>query len=50
MIVFLDWSQYRAWPMYVGSVVAILITVVAFKRGKDEGVDDAEDASEHQRR
>jgi hypothetical protein len=38
VIVFLDWSQYRAWPMYVGSVVAILLTVVAVKRGRDEGV------------
>jgi hypothetical protein len=38
VIVFLDWSQYRAWPMYAGSIVAILIAVVAFPRAKKEGV------------
>jgi hypothetical protein len=38
VIVFLDWGQYRHWPMYLGTLVAILLTVVAVKRGRDEGV------------
>ena len=38
VIVFLDWSQYRHWPMYLGTIVAILLTVVAVKRGRDEGM------------
>ena len=38
VIVFLDWSQYRHWPMYAGTIVAILLTVIAVKRGRDEGV------------
>ena len=38
VITFLDWSDYRHWPQYVGLLLAILLTVVAVKRGRDEGV------------
>jgi hypothetical protein len=38
VITFFDWSDYRHWPQYVGLLLAILLTVVAAKRGKDEGV------------
>lgn len=39
VIIFLDWSDYRAWPEFVGLILAIVIGVFAFKRAKDEGVE-----------
>jgi hypothetical protein len=39
VITFLDWSDYRHWPEWVGLFLAIVIAVVAFKRAKDEGVE-----------
>jgi hypothetical protein len=39
VITFLDWSDFRHWPQWVGLLLAIVITVVAFKRAKDEGVE-----------
>jgi hypothetical protein len=39
VITFLDWSDYRHWPEWIGLLLAIVIAVVAFKRAKDEGVE-----------
>ena len=39
VITFLDWSDYRHWPQWIGLLLAIVIAVVAFKRAKDEGVE-----------
>ncbi len=39
VIVFLDWSDYRSWPEWVGLVLAIVIAVFAFRRAKSEGVE-----------
>ena len=39
VITFLDWSDYRHWPEWVGLVLSIVIAVAAFKRAKDEGVE-----------
>jgi hypothetical protein len=39
VITFLDWSDFRHWPEWVGLLLAIVIAVVAFKRAKDEGVE-----------
>jgi hypothetical protein len=39
IIVFLDWSQFRSWPMYLGTLIAILIGVASVIRAKEEGVD-----------
>ena len=38
IIIFLDWSDFRAWPEYVGTLLAIAIAVLAFLRAKKEGV------------
>jgi MFS family permease len=39
VITFLDWSDFRHWPQWIGLVLSIVIAVVAFKRAKDEGVE-----------
>jgi hypothetical protein len=39
VIVFLDWSDFRAWPEWVGTVLAIAIAVASFVRAKVEGVE-----------
>ncbi len=39
VIIFLDWSDYRSWPEWVGLLLAIGIGVIAFKRAKGEGVE-----------
>jgi hypothetical protein len=39
VITFLDWSDYRHWPQWIGLLLSIIIAVVAFKRAKDEGVE-----------
>jgi len=39
VITFLDWSDYRHWPQWIGLLLSIIIGVVAFKRAKDEGVE-----------
>ena len=39
VIIFLDWSQVRAWPEWLGLALAIAIGVFAFKRAKAEGVE-----------
>ena len=39
VITFLDWSDFRHWPEWVGLLLSIVIAVVAFKRAKDEGVE-----------
>lgn len=38
VILFLDWSQIRAWPEYVGTLLAIGIAILAFLRARNEGV------------
>lgn len=38
VITFLDWSQIRAWPEYVGTILSIVIAGAAFVRAKGEGV------------
>jgi hypothetical protein len=38
IILFLDWSQIRAWPEYVGTLLAIAIAVLAVLRARKEGV------------
>ncbi len=38
IILFLDWSQIRAWPEYVGTLLAIGIAVLAVLRARKEGV------------
>ena len=38
IIIFLDWSDYRSWPEYVGTLLAIAIAVLAFLRARKEGV------------
>ena len=39
VITFLDWSDFRHWPQWIGLLLSIVIAVVAFKRAKDEGVE-----------
>ncbi len=39
VIIFLDWSQFRAWPMYLGLVLSIVIGGFALRRARDEGVE-----------
>jgi protein-S-isoprenylcysteine O-methyltransferase Ste14 len=39
VIVFLDWSDFRSWPEWVGLVLAIAIGVASFVRAKAEGVE-----------
>ena len=39
VIIFLDWSDYRAWPEWLGLVLSIVIGVLAFRRAKAEGVE-----------
>jgi hypothetical protein len=39
VITFLDWSQIRAWPEWVGLILSIAIGVAAFRRAKGEGVE-----------
>ena len=39
VITFLDWSDYRHWPQWIGLLIAILIAIVAFPRAKKEGVE-----------
>jgi MFS family permease len=39
VITFLDWSDARHWPAWIGLLLSIIIAVVAFKRAKDEGVE-----------
>lgn len=38
IIVFLDWSEVRHWPEYLGTLIAIAIAVLAFLRARKEGV------------
>ena len=38
IILFLDWSQIRAWPEYIGTLLAIGIAVLAILRARKEGV------------
>ena len=38
VITFLDWSEFRAWPEWVGLVLSLLIAGAAFTRAKEEGV------------
>jgi hypothetical protein len=39
VIIFLDWSDYRAWPEWLGLVLSIAIAVFAVRRAKAEGVE-----------
>jgi len=39
VLIFLDWSDYRAWPEFLGLILAIVIAFFAFKRAKGEGVE-----------
>jgi hypothetical protein len=39
VITFLDWSDFRHWPQWIGLLLSIIIAVVAFKRARDEGVE-----------
>jgi hypothetical protein len=39
VITFLDWSDFRHWPAWVGLVLSIIIAVAALKRARDEGVE-----------
>ncbi len=39
VITFLDWSDFRHWPQWIGLALSIIIAVFAFKRAKDEGVE-----------
>jgi len=39
VIIFLDWSDYRAWPEFVGLILSLVIGGFAFKRAKEEGVE-----------
>lgn len=39
VIIFLDWSQFRSWPEYLGLILAIVIGVLAFRRARIEGVE-----------
>jgi hypothetical protein len=39
VITFLDWSDFRHYPQWIGLLLSIIIVVVAFKRAKDEGVE-----------
>ncbi len=36
IIIFLDWSDFRAWPEYVGTLLAIAIAVLAFQRQEEQ--------------
>ncbi|HEX4519143.1 MAG TPA: hypothetical protein VH063_06135 [Gaiellaceae bacterium] len=38
IIIFLDWSEFRSWPEYIGTLLAIGIAVLAFLRARKEGV------------
>lgn len=38
VIVFLDRSQIRHWPAWIGLILAIVVGVAAFIRAKEEGV------------
>ena len=39
VITFLDWSDYRHWPAWIGLILSIIITAAAFVRAKAEGVE-----------
>ncbi len=39
VITFLDWSDFRHWPQWIGLLLSIAIAVVAFPRAKKEGVE-----------
>jgi hypothetical protein len=39
VITFLDWSDARHWPAWIGLVLSIVIAVTALKRARDEGVE-----------
>jgi hypothetical protein len=39
IIVFLDWSDFRHWPAWVGLILSIVIAIAAFMRAKAEGVE-----------
>jgi hypothetical protein len=39
IIVFLDWSDFRHWPAWIGLVLSIVIAIAAFMRAKAEGVE-----------
>jgi hypothetical protein len=39
VITFLDWSDFRHWPQWVGLLLSIIIAIVAFVRAKEEGVE-----------
>lgn len=38
VITFLDWSQFRAWPEWLGLILSIAIGAAAVMRAKSEGV------------
>jgi|HubBroStandDraft_6_1064221.scaffolds.fasta_scaffold303858_1 hypothetical protein len=38
VIIFLDWSDFRSWPEWVGLILALVIGGFALKRARDEGV------------
>jgi hypothetical protein len=39
VIVFLDWSQFRHWPEWLGLILSIVIAAAAFRRARLEGVE-----------
>jgi hypothetical protein len=39
VITFLDWSDFRHWPQWIGLLLSIVIAVAAFMRAKAEGVE-----------
>ena len=39
VITFLDWSDFRHWPEWVGLLLSVVIAIVAFPRAKKEGVE-----------
>ena len=42
VLTFLTHNEARHWPSYIGLILAIVIAVAAFMRGKDEGVEMSE--------
>ena len=39
VIVFLDWSDFRSWPEWIGLILAIVIGVASYFRARAEGVE-----------
>jgi hypothetical protein len=39
VIIFLDWSDFRSWPEWVGLILAVVIGVASFFRARAEGVE-----------